>query len=91
MGTKDQRIDIYINKSREFAKPILNHIRELVHQGCPEIQETIKWGFPHFDYKGIVCSMASFMHSVSGKETCLKVCRGPSNRLGRLPWDNLEE
>ena len=60
MGKKDPRIDAYINKSQDFAKPILNHLRELIHKGCPEVEETIKWSFPHFDYKGIFCAMASF-------------------------------
>ena len=60
MPTVDPRIDAYIEKSAEFAKPILTHIREVVHRACPEIQETMKWSFPHFDYKGTVCSMASF-------------------------------
>jgi uncharacterized protein YdeI (YjbR/CyaY-like superfamily) len=56
----DPRVDAYIDKSAEFAKPILVHIRQLVHKACPEIQETMKWSFPHFDHKGTVCSMASF-------------------------------
>jgi uncharacterized protein YdeI (YjbR/CyaY-like superfamily) len=60
MPTVDARIDAYIEKSADFAKPILNHIRKLVHKACPEITETMKWSFPHFDYKGTVCSMASF-------------------------------
>jgi uncharacterized protein YdeI (YjbR/CyaY-like superfamily) len=60
MGTKDERIDKYIANAAEFARPILTHWRELVHQACPEITETMKWSFPHFDYKGIVCSMAAF-------------------------------
>ncbi len=60
MGKKDQRVDAYIAKSQDFAKPILEHLRELVHKGQPDIEETIKWGFPHFQYKGIVCSMAAF-------------------------------
>ena len=60
MSTRDSRVDRYIEKSAEFAKPILNHIRELVHSACPEVEETMKWGFPHFMYKGILCSMASF-------------------------------
>ena len=60
MGNKDKRVDAYISKSAEFAKPILIHLRDLVHAACPDIQETIKWGFPHFDYKGMLCSMASF-------------------------------
>jgi uncharacterized protein YdeI (YjbR/CyaY-like superfamily) len=62
MPTVDPRIDAYIEKSADFAKPILNHIRKLVHKACPDIQETMKWSFPHFDHKGTVCSMASFKH-----------------------------
>ena len=60
MPTTDPRIDAYIEKSAEFAKPILKHIRKLVHKACPDIVETMKWSFPHFDHKGTVCSMASF-------------------------------
>jgi len=60
MATKDPRIDAYIAKSADFAKPILTHIRELVHQGCPEVEETIKWNMPFFMYKGMFCHMAAF-------------------------------
>jgi uncharacterized protein YdeI (YjbR/CyaY-like superfamily) len=60
MGKRDKRVDNYILKSADFAIPILNHIRELVHGACPEVEETMKWSFPHFDYKGVMCSMASF-------------------------------
>ncbi|MEO8573610.1 MAG: YdeI/OmpD-associated family protein [Pyrinomonadaceae bacterium] len=60
MPTVDPRVDAYIEKSADFAKPILIHIRKLVHKACPDIQETMKWSFPHFDYKGTVCSVAAF-------------------------------
>ncbi len=60
MGENDIRIDAYISKSQDFARPVLNYLRSLVHAACPEIEETIKWGFPHFDYKGMLCSMAAF-------------------------------
>jgi uncharacterized protein YdeI (YjbR/CyaY-like superfamily) len=53
-------VDAYIARSADFAQPVLNHLRELVHRGCPEAQETMKWSFPHFQYKGMLCSMASF-------------------------------
>jgi len=54
-------IDDYIEKSAAFAKPILLHLRQLIHKTCPEVEERIKWGFPHFDYKGqMMCSMAAF-------------------------------
>jgi hypothetical protein len=60
MGKRDSRVDAYISRSAEFARPILKHIRELVHQGCPDAEETIKWGQPAFEYKGLVCLMAAF-------------------------------
>lgn len=56
----DKRIDSYISKSAPFAQPILRHIREIVHEVCPDADETIKWGFPHFQYHGMLCSMAAF-------------------------------
>jgi uncharacterized protein YdeI (YjbR/CyaY-like superfamily) len=60
MATKDKRVDAYIAKAAGFAKPVLNYIREVVHKACPEAEETMKWSFPHFDYKGMLCSMAAF-------------------------------
>jgi uncharacterized protein YdeI (YjbR/CyaY-like superfamily) len=65
MAKKDPRIDAYIAKAAPFAKPILKHLRALVHKGCPEIEETMKWSFPNFDYKGIMCSMAAFKEHCS--------------------------
>ena len=61
MGSKDPRIDAYIAKSAAFARPILTHVRKLVHANCPDVAETIKWSMPHFEYKGgIFCGMAAF-------------------------------
>ena len=60
MAQYDPRIDAYIEKSAPFAKPILEHIRQVVHQASPLITETVKWGMPFFEYKGPVCMMASF-------------------------------
>lgn len=55
------KIDAYIEKSQDFAKPILHYIRETVHEFCPDAEETMKWSFPHFIYKGKnLCAMASF-------------------------------
>jgi len=67
MGKRDKRIDAAIAKSQPFAQPILTHLRELIHETCPDVVETIKWGMPHFDYKGIMCGMGSFkQHAVMG-------------------------
>lgn len=60
MAKKDPRVDAYIARSAAFARPILNHLRKLVHQACPEVEETIKWSFPTFMYKGMLCGTAAF-------------------------------
>jgi len=58
---KDPRIDAYIAKSAPFARPILQHLRVLVHQGNPAVEETIKWSCPFFLYEGkLFCSFAAF-------------------------------
>lgn len=61
-------VDEYIQKSEEFAQPILTYLRELVHRTCPNIDEAIKWGFPFFVYKGSnLAYMASFkQHATFG-------------------------
>ncbi|HSS99332.1 MAG TPA: YdeI/OmpD-associated family protein [Terriglobales bacterium] len=65
MATTDKRVDAYIAKAAPFAQPILRELRAIVHEGCPEVVETIKWGFPNFDYKGILCNMAAFKQHCS--------------------------
>lgn len=67
MGKKDARVDAYIAKSPDFARPILTYLRDVVHQGCPALVETMKWSTPTFDHHGILCSMAAFKeHCVFG-------------------------
>lgn len=65
MPTTDPRIDAYIERSADFARPILEHLRRLVHKACPDVEETWKWSFPHFDHKGVLCSMAAFKRHAS--------------------------
>lgn len=60
MPAKDPRIDAYIAKAPEFARPILRHLRAVVHAAGPGIEENIKWGMPAFEYHGLLCQMASF-------------------------------
>jgi uncharacterized protein YdeI (YjbR/CyaY-like superfamily) len=63
----DPRVDAYVDRAADFAKPILKYIRTTVHAACPDCEETMKWSFPHFDYKGMLCSMAAFkQHAVFG-------------------------
>src|SRR5690348_1563639 len=61
MANHDPRIDAYIAKSAGFARPILEHLRALVHEACPEVEESLKWSMPFFSYKGApMCMMAAF-------------------------------
>lgn len=76
MPSRDPRIDAYIENAAEFARPILRHLREVVHRGCPDVEETMRWSFPHFDHKGMMCSMAAF------KEHCTFGFRKPELVLG---------
>lgn len=74
---RDPRIDAYIGKAAPFAQPILRHLRELVHATMAELDETIKWGMPHFVYKGKnLAGMAAF------KAHCAFVLHGQGRQGG---------
>ena len=61
MPSTDPRVDAYIARSKDFAKPILERVREMVHEACPDVEETMKWSSPFFDYKGqMMCGMSAF-------------------------------
>ena len=58
---RDPRVDAYIASRNDFAKPILNHLRDLIHRHAPAVEETIKWSMPFFTYKGqLLANMAAF-------------------------------
>ena len=57
---RDPRVDAYIAGAAPFAKPIITQVREVAHEACPGIVETIKWGHPSFDHHGMVCGVAAF-------------------------------
>jgi uncharacterized protein YdeI (YjbR/CyaY-like superfamily) len=98
MGKRDPGIDDYIAKSAVFAKPILTHLRELIHIGCPDVEETLKWRNPTFMYKGILCGIGAFKHHcVVGfwKERLLFEKKNPSaipdriTSVSELPSDKI--
>jgi uncharacterized protein YdeI (YjbR/CyaY-like superfamily) len=92
MPDKDPRIDAYIEKSADFAKPIMTHLRKLIHKASPKITENIKWSMPAFEYKGLVCGIAAFkQHCAVGfwKEKLLDQSAFPAQKtamgsLGRI-------
>jgi len=68
MATKNMNpmVDAYLMKAQPFARPIMTHLRELVHKACPEVEETIKWSRPFFVYRGaILCNMSAFKEHCS--------------------------
>lgn len=93
MPSTDPRIDAYIQKSAPFAQPVLEHLRQLVHKACPGVEETVKWGFPHFEHKGILCSMASFKQHCSfgfWKGALLKDDQRLLNKMGETDMSQFD-
>lgn len=66
MANYNKEVDAYLAKMADFAKPILTHLREVIHTACPDVEESIKWGTPHYSYKGDhLCMMAGFRQHCS--------------------------
>ncbi|WP_233841428.1 YdeI/OmpD-associated family protein [Dyella sp. 2HG41-7] len=90
MANRDPRIDAYIAKSADFAKPILEHLRGVVHAAYPDIEEGIKWNCPHFMYDGkLVCSMAAFkqhcaLHFWHGKDVVGETHHEGMGQFGKI-------
>ena len=61
----DPRVDAQIEGAPGFARPVLRHLRTLIHQ-AGEVEETIKWQRPFFLHQGeIVCSLGAFKEHCS--------------------------
>jgi uncharacterized protein YdeI (YjbR/CyaY-like superfamily) len=54
MPTVNAAVDAYIAKSAPFAQPILTHLREVMHEAAPELEEVMKWSRPFFMYRGVI-------------------------------------
>lgn len=79
----DPRIDAYIERSAEFAQPVLIHLRRLIHKACPDVKETVKWSMPSFEHKGILCGFAAFkQHCTFGfwKQSLMESDAFPANK-----------
>ncbi len=79
MSQRDERIDSYVAAAAPFAQPILRHLREVMHRAVPDVEETIKWGMPHFCVGGVnVAGMAAFKAHAS-----FGIWRGQELGLGK--------
>lgn len=83
-GSMPRGFDDYIANAPPFARPILERMRALVHQACPEIVEALKWSHPAFVRGGIVCGMAAFKQHVRIVFWKAKLLRDPK-RLSATP------
>jgi uncharacterized protein YdeI (YjbR/CyaY-like superfamily) len=90
MPTKDPRIDAYIARAAPFARPVLSHLRTVIHAAVPGVEETIKWGMPHFTHEGILCAFAAFQahcafHVRSGDVLLGRAAKGDAmGQFGRI-------
>ncbi len=78
---RDPRIDAYVARAAPFARPVLIHLRKVIHAAVPDAEETIKWGMPHFVHGGILCGFAAF------KAHCAFYVRGADHLLGKVARD----
>jgi uncharacterized protein YdeI (YjbR/CyaY-like superfamily) len=91
-------VDAYIRQAAPFARPILTKVRALFRRACPDVEETMKWGFPHFEYRGVVGSMAAFkQHATFGlwKASLLPdphgLFAGGDSTMGRAKFADVSE
>jgi uncharacterized protein YdeI (YjbR/CyaY-like superfamily) len=92
-------VDAYVRKAAPFARPILTRVRALFRRACPDIEETMKWSFPHFEYRGVVGSMAAFkQHTTFGlwKASLLPdphglFAGGADSSMGRVRFADVSE
>lgn len=85
MSSRDERIDAYIAGSADFARPILTHLRAVVHAGCPDAEETLKWRMPTFMYGGkILCGFAGLKKSAKARAEWADF--SPSARREYIEW-----
>jgi|SRR5919109_3981386 hypothetical protein len=82
MGKRDKRIDAYIAKSADFAKPILTYLRDLLHETCPDCKEAMKWSSPTFMYHGMLCGFSAFKEHASFGFWKHEIVVGPRDGMG---------
>jgi hypothetical protein len=90
MPKRDPRVGKYIDGCAPFARPILKHLRKVIHAGSSRVEETIKWGMPAFVHEGkIVCGIAGFKAHCAlwfwnGKTVVGKKAKGAMGSFGRI-------
>ncbi len=86
MAKRSAEVDAYIEKAAPFAKPILQKIRKAYHAANSEVEETMKWSVPHFEYKGVLGNMAAFKLHVGFGFWKAKLMKDPEGLLQTGSW-----
>ena len=87
----DPRIDAYIARQADFARPILSHLRDLIHAASPDIDEAVKWGMPFFTYRDRnLCHIAGFKRHVAFGFWHDKVASGEARSEARGQFGRIE-
>lgn len=85
MVTKNPKVDAYIDRQKDFAQPILQHVRELAHEALPHCEEALKWGVPYFTVNGKnAVGMAAFSKHASVMVCSTETAGGGMGNFGKL-------
>jgi uncharacterized protein YdhG (YjbR/CyaY superfamily) len=60
MTTTYKNIDEYIEQCPESVRPMLQQIRQAIHEAAPDAKETISYSMPAFKQNGILVYFAAF-------------------------------
>ena len=82
---RNPKVDAYIDKQQDFAKPILKHVRKLAHEALPRAEEALKWGVPYFTVNGKnAVGMAAFKKHASVMVCSTETAGGGMGNFGKL-------
>lgn len=80
----DARVTAYIAAAAPFARPILEHVRQAVHQAIPGVTETMKWGMPFFTIDGRPLAMMAAFKAHAGVGIFDGTPTGSGDGMGNL-------
>ncbi|MGV3560406.1 DUF1801 domain-containing protein [Larkinella arboricola] len=63
-------VDEYINRQTPEIHRLLDHIRRLILEAAPRIQEKINWGVPFYSHKGQLC----YLNPLRSSEVAVDLC-----------------
>jgi len=62
---KPETVAEYISSLDDWRGKMVSALRELVLEGAPEAEESIKWARPAYEYNGALCYIMAFKNHVN--------------------------